>query len=523
MPAGAKPYDWDETTGLARRFVPGQPGGMHTLTGLAHDRESHVAYDPDINEEGLRARSLKLAALQKTLKAPPVFGEASGDLLVIGWGSTKGAIEEAVEHPARRGPQGVVDAPALPAAAAAGHQGNHAALQAGDDDREQLERRPATTKSSTRPTAAIRRSRCCCARATWSTSIAGARCAASRSSPARICRVIREKLNLQDAQGGQVMNTATECLLRMCDEHHELEDYQSGVPRWCTGCGDNAILTAVQRLCRDENLRPEKTVFVSGIGCSSRFPHYMKTYGFHGIHGRALPIAEGVKMARPDLNVFVNTGDGDCCSIGAAHWIHAIRYNMNMTVMLHDNQIYGLTKKQASPTSPIGTKSNTTPRGTYLEALNPLTVTLGVQNVSFVAQAVDWIPEMLYDIVQGGLPPQGLLVRAHRPALPGVAAEAVRPVAARPEPHAPAAPRARAAAELRTGQDLPQPAGARSVEHPPRARDRRGTDPIPVGILYRNPDVPCYEETRHAGQPRTASLVRTGLEAELDKYTVWPQ
>ena len=116
---------------------------------------------------------------------------------------------------------------------------------------------------------------------------------------------------------------ATECLLQLYEEHHELEDYQSGVPRWCTGCGDNAILTAVQRLCRDEELRPEKTVFVSGIGCSSRFPHYMKTYGFHGIHGRALPIAEGVKMARPDLHVFVNTGDGDCCSIGAAHWIHA--------------------------------------------------------------------------------------------------------------------------------------------------------------------------------------------------------
>ena len=156
---------------------------------------------------------------------------------------------------------------------------------------------------------------------------------------------------------------STERLLRMYVEHHEIEDYQSGVPRWCTGCGDSAILAALQRLCRDEDLRPEKTVFVSGIGCSSRLPHYMKTYGFHGIHGRALPIAEGVKMARPDLHVFVNTGDGDCCSIGAAHWIHAIRYNMNMTVMLHDNQIYGLTKKQASPTSPIGTKSNTTMSG----------------------------------------------------------------------------------------------------------------------------------------------------------------
>jgi 2-oxoglutarate ferredoxin oxidoreductase subunit alpha len=97
VPEGAKPYDWDETTGLARRFIPGQPGGMHTLTGLAHDRDSHVAYDAEINEQTLRFRSLKLAALQKTLKAPTVFGDAKGDLLVVGWGSTKGAIEEAVE------------------------------------------------------------------------------------------------------------------------------------------------------------------------------------------------------------------------------------------------------------------------------------------------------------------------------------------------------------------------------------------------------------------------------------------
>ena len=97
IPAGAKAYGWNKTTGLARRFVPGQANGMHTVTGLAHDRQSHVAYDPDINEEGLRARSLKLAALQKTLKAPPVFGKDSGDLLIIGWGSTKGAIEETVE------------------------------------------------------------------------------------------------------------------------------------------------------------------------------------------------------------------------------------------------------------------------------------------------------------------------------------------------------------------------------------------------------------------------------------------
>ena len=130
--------------------------------------------------------------------------------------------------------------------------------------------------------------------------------------------------------------------------------------RWCPGCGDYAILKAVQRTLPELGADPAKTVFVSGIGCSSRFPHYMKTYGFHGIHGRALPIAEGIKLARPDLDVFVNTGDGDCCSIGAAHWIHAIRYNMNITVFLHDNQIYGLTKGQYSPTSREGTRSPST-------------------------------------------------------------------------------------------------------------------------------------------------------------------
>src|SRR5574337_107078 len=155
----------------------------------------------------------------------------------------------------------------------------------------------------------------------------------------------------------------SQCVIKLHEEHHALEDYQGGVPRWCSGCGDNAILAAMQRLCSEENLAPENTVFVSGIGCSSRLPHYMKTYGFHGIHGRAFPVAEGVKMARPDLNVFVSTGDGDCCSIGAAHWIHANRYNMNLTVVLHDNHVYGLTKKQASPTSPRGLKSNTPGRG----------------------------------------------------------------------------------------------------------------------------------------------------------------
>lgn len=319
------------------------------------------------------------------------------------------------------------------------------------------------------------------------------------------------------------LTSPTECLLQLCDEHFELEDYKAGVPRWCTGCGDNAILAAVQRLCRDEGLRPEKTVFVSGIGCSSRFPHYMATYGFHGIHGRALPVAEGVKMSRPDLTVFVNTGDGDCCSIGAAHWIHAIRYNMNITVFLHDNQIYGLTKKQASPTSPIGTKSNTTPRGSYLEALNPLTVTLGVQNVSFVAQAVDWAPDMLYDIVKAAYHHRGLsFVRIVQRCPEWL------PQSLDPWMHDPSK------VQVLHHADGLQPSAGTSklyrnqVEHDPinidRAREIASQrDVIPVGILYRNPEVPCYEDLRRSTKLVTPSFVRSGLNAELDKYTVWPE
>jgi 2-oxoglutarate/2-oxoacid ferredoxin oxidoreductase subunit beta len=317
--------------------------------------------------------------------------------------------------------------------------------------------------------------------------------------------------------------SATHCLMRLYEEQHALEDYQGGVPRWCTGCGDNAILAAVQRLCRDEDLRPEKTVFISGIGCSSRFPHYMKTYGFHGIHGRALPIAQGVKMARPDLQVFVNTGDGDCCSIGAAHWIHAIRYNMNMTMLLHDNQIYGLTKKQASPTSPIGTKSNTTPRGSYLEALNPLTVTLGVQNASFVAQAVDWIPEVLYEIISAAFHHKGFsfvrIIQRCPEFMPGEFEAWLNDTQR---------------TMLLTHEDGLQPSAAigrlyrNQLRHDPSDIDRAreiasSLDPVPVGILYRNPEIPCYDELRRAGTQRTPEMVQVGLESEFDKFTVWPE
>ena len=318
-------------------------------------------------------------------------------------------------------------------------------------------------------------------------------------------------------------SSLSHCVIKLHEEHHDLEDYQGGVPRWCNGCGDNAILAAMQRLCSEEELAPENTVFVSGIGCSSRLPHYMKTYGFHGLHGRAFPVAEGIKIARPDLNVFVSTGDGDCCSIGAAHWIHALRYNINLTVVLHDNHVYGLTKKQASPTSPRGLKSNTTPYGALLEPMNPLTVSLGVQGASFVAQAVDWIPEVLYDIMRAAFHHRGFSFVRVLQRCPEFMPKAFDPWLHDPQ-------RTMLLTHADALQLSPSIASAyrNQREHDPinidNAREIASLDdPIPVGILYRNPDAPCYEDLRHAGQLRSPEYIRAGLNRELDKFTVWPE
>jgi 2-oxoglutarate/2-oxoacid ferredoxin oxidoreductase subunit beta len=158
--------------------------------------------------------------------------------------------------------------------------------------------------------------------------------------------------------------------------------------RWCPGCGDYGILQAVQFLMPDIGVSRENTVFISGIGCSSRFPYYMNTYGMHSIHGRAPAIATGVAIARPDLDVWVITGDGDGLSIGGNHLIHALRRNVNLTILMFNNQIYGLTKGQYSPTSEVGKVTKSTPVGSVDPPFNPLSVVLGA-DASFVARTHD--------------------------------------------------------------------------------------------------------------------------------------
>jgi len=158
--------------------------------------------------------------------------------------------------------------------------------------------------------------------------------------------------------------------------------------RWCPGCGDYAILKCMQRTLPELGATPENTVFVSGIGCSSRFPYYMATYGFHTIHGRAPAVATGLKMAQPDLDVWVVTGDGDGLSIGGNHLMHALRRNVDLNILLFNNKIYGLTKGQYSPTSEPGLKTPSTPMGSVDPALNPVAFALGV-GVRFAARTVD--------------------------------------------------------------------------------------------------------------------------------------
>ncbi|MBI2790512.1 MAG: 2-oxoacid:ferredoxin oxidoreductase subunit beta [Gammaproteobacteria bacterium] len=158
--------------------------------------------------------------------------------------------------------------------------------------------------------------------------------------------------------------------------------------RWCPGCGDYAILASVQKVLPELGIKRENTVFISGIGCSSRFPYYLNTYGFHTIHGRAPTIATGLKIARPELSVWVITGDGDGLSIGTNHLLHLMRRNVDVTILLFNNRIYGLTKGQYSPTSEKGKKTKTTPMGSVDEPFDPVHLALAA-GCSFVARGID--------------------------------------------------------------------------------------------------------------------------------------
>jgi 2-oxoglutarate/2-oxoacid ferredoxin oxidoreductase subunit beta len=177
--------------------------------------------------------------------------------------------------------------------------------------------------------------------------------------------------------------------------------------RWCPGCGDYAILAQVQKVMPELGIKRENMVFVSGIGCSSRFPYYMNTYGFHGIHGRAPAIATGIKVANPELSVWVVTGDGDALSIGGNHLIHSIRRNLDINILLFNNRIYGLTKGQYSPTSEFGKRNKSAPYGVIDYPLNPLSVAIAAE-ATFVARAVDTHTAHLQMVVERAVRHKGV-------------------------------------------------------------------------------------------------------------------
>lgn len=199
------------------------------------------------------------------------------------------------------------------------------------------------------------------------------------------------------------MNLVEEYINKYKDQplpKYTAKDFQSDQDvRWCPGCGDYSILAQVQRVMPDLGIPRERIVFVSGIGCSSRFPYYMNTYGFHSIHGRAPAIATGLRIARPDLSVWVATGDGDGLSIGGNHFIHTLRRNIDVKIILFNNQIYGLTKGQYSPTSEFGKVTKSTPFGSVDHPFNPLLVALGAEG-SFVARSLDRDPKHLQYVIK---------------------------------------------------------------------------------------------------------------------------
>jgi len=265
----------------------------------------------------------------------------------------------------------------------------------------------------------------------------------------------------------------------------ELDTYKSEVkPTWCPGCGDYAVLNALQHAMVELQLEPWNTVIVSGIGCSSNLPHFLSTYGFHAIHGRAVAVAEGIKLANPDLNVIVTGGDGDGYGIGVGHFIHAMRRNIDLTYIVMNNQIYGLTTGQASPTSEMGMKTKSTPlEGVIENPIDPIAVALST-GATFVSRTFSGDVKQMSSIVAKAIEHKGFaLVDAMSPCVTYNKVNTYdffrkRVYDLEKEAHDPT--------------DL-KAAFMKALEWPVMQRDR-----IPLGLFYRNDRVPTYESLEPA-------------------------
>ena len=378
---------------LARGSSRASPAGCTRVTGLSHDEGSKVAYSSGVHQRSSAMRSRKLAVLQSLLMPPPVYGDARGRPAHRRVGEHQGRDRGGRGPGARRGHPRLVAAPALPLAARARPQGDLLALQEGHDGRDQLQRRTGRSvhhrgEPAPRPArlAAARRD----ARGRGLLDARAGRAASPRLDPRRDPRPRRRgevphDRRLRAPAGARAGASTT--------SEYEISDYEGARARWCPGCGDHSILTAVQKLLAAEQLTPEQTMFVSGIGCSSRFPHYLKTYGFHGIHGRALPVATGIKLTPPRPRRL--RGDG-------RRRLHLDRRRpLGARAPLQPRTsrcCCSTTASTASPRTRRRRRRRRDSRATRSRTaagcppLNPLSVALGVTNASFVAQTAEWIP-----------------------------------------------------------------------------------------------------------------------------------
>ncbi len=291
-----------------------------------------------------------------------------------------------------------------------------------------------------------------------------------------------------------------------------LKDYKAADPRWCTGCGDYGILVALRRFMADEQLDPANIVNISGIGCSGRIPHYLNTYGMHSIHGRAIPVATGVALANPNLKLFIESGDGDALSIGGNHLIHGINKNFNCVFVMMDNQIYGLTKNQTSPTTRQGLITNTQPQGSWLKPINPVQFAMGL-GASFVASSAEWLTNHIVDVIHAAFEHPGFSfvhIAQRCPKFNPTAWEAKSSSWYAFAQHANGV-----AADSKFGPDAPV------VEHDPtdlaKAFQIAMSDTKHFGIIYKDEKRACYDKILHQNVANAPKYERSAL---LDRYKI---
>jgi len=277
-----------------------------------------------------------------------------------------------------------------------------------------------------------------------------------------------------------------------------IEQYKSGEhPTWCPGCGDFGVLNAAYNAMKEKGYDPKDMVVVSGIGCSSRLPFFVSTYGFHSVHGRTMPVATGLKIARPELPVLVMGGDGDAFAIGGGHFIHAARRNLNVTYIIMDNSIYGLTKGQTSPTSQAGFTTKSTPRGSVDRAVNPLMLALTC-GATFVARGFSGQPKELADLMVQGIEHNGFsVIDVYSPC----------PTFNKVNTFKYYREMVRRLPEDRDLTDLGE-----------AMRLAAQSDPLYVGVFYRE-EAPSFEDGVESQKSGTGADTRRVLEALFDRFS----